>query len=93
MSEAFRALRLTKSDEGLSSEFVDMTTDELMEGDVTINVSHSTVNYKDGLAITGAAPVARISPIIPGIDFAGVVETSSHADFKTGDDVILNGFG
>ncbi len=58
-----------------------------------MRVSHSTLNYKDGLALTGKAPVVRRWPMIPGIDFAGVVESSSHADFKTGDEVILNGWG
>ena len=64
-----------------------------MEGDVTVRVTHSTVNYKDGLAITGKAPVVRRWPMIPGIDFAGTVETSSHAEFKPGDEVVLNGWG
>jgi acrylyl-CoA reductase (NADPH) len=64
-----------------------------MDGDVTVRVSHSTVNYKDGLAITGKSPVVRRFPMIPGIDFAGVVETSGHADFKAGDAVVLTGWG
>ena len=64
-----------------------------MDGDVTIRVSHSTVNYKDGLAITGKAPVVRRFPMIPGIDLAGVVESSSHPDYKPGDSVVLNGWG
>ena len=64
-----------------------------MDGDVTVRVTHSTINYKDGLAITGKSPVVRRFPMIPGIDFAGVVEASSHADFKPGDDVVLNGWG
>ena len=64
-----------------------------MDGDVTVRVTHSTVNYKDGLALTGKAPVVRRFPMIPGIDFAGVVETSSHPEFKPGDTVVLNGWG
>jgi acrylyl-CoA reductase (NADPH) len=64
-----------------------------MDGDVTVRISHSTLNYKDGLALTGKAPVVRRFPMIPGIDFAGTVETSSHPDFKSGDAVILNGWG
>jgi len=64
-----------------------------MEGDVTVRVTHSTVNYKDGLAITGRAPVVRRWPMIPGIDFAGRVETSEHPEFKPGDLVVLNGWG
>jgi acrylyl-CoA reductase (NADPH) len=65
----------------------------LMDGDVTVAVEYSTVNYKDGLAITGKAPVVRRFPMIPGIDFAGKVESSSHPDFKAGDSVVLNGWG
>src|SRR5262245_33936178 len=64
-----------------------------MEGDVTVRVEWSTVNYKDGLAVTGKAPVVRRWPMIPGIDFAGTVEKSSHPDWKAGDKVILNGWG
>src|SRR5882757_3871389 len=64
-----------------------------MEGDVTVAVEWSTLNYKDGLAITGKAPVVRRFPMIPGIDFAGTVETSTHPDWKPGDKVILNGWG
>jgi acrylyl-CoA reductase (NADPH) len=64
-----------------------------MEGDVVVRVSHSTINYKDGLAVTGRAPVVRRFPMIPGIDFAGVVESSEHPDFRAGDAVLLNGWG
>ena len=64
-----------------------------MDGDVTVRVEWSTLNYKDGLAITGKAPVVRRFPMIPGIDFAGTVETSTHPDWKPGDQVILNGWG
>ncbi|MGL4496577.1 MAG: MDR family oxidoreductase, partial [Beijerinckiaceae bacterium] len=66
---------------------------DLMDGDVTVRITHSTVNYKDGLALTGKSPVVRRFPMIPGIDFAGVVESSAHADWKTGDKVVLNGWG
>ena len=93
MSDSFRALRLNKTDDGQAHEFVELTEADLMEGDVTVSVSHSTLNYKDGLALTGASPVVRVWPMIPGIDFAGTVESSSHADFKEGDNVILNGWG
>jgi acrylyl-CoA reductase (NADPH) len=93
MSDSFRALRLNKTDEGQAHEFVELSEADLMDGDVTVAVSHSTLNYKDGLALTGASPVVRVWPMIPGIDFAGVVESSSHADFKAGDRVILNGWG
>ena len=64
-----------------------------MEGDVTVRVEYSTVNYKDGLALTGKAPVVRVWPMTPGIDFAGVVERSSNPAFKPGDRVVLNGWG
>ena len=64
-----------------------------MDGDVTVSVEFTTVNYKDGLAITGKAPVVRRFPLVPGIDFAGTVITSSHPDFAIGDKVILNGWG
>src|SRR6202045_4852468 len=64
-----------------------------MDGDVAVRVEWSTVNYKDGLAITGKAPVVRRFPMIPGVDFAGTVEASTHPDWKPGDRVILNGWG
>jgi acrylyl-CoA reductase (NADPH) len=89
----FKALRIDKGETGPSVRFVDFDTADLMDGDVTVRVTHSTVNYKDGLAITGKAPVVRRFPMIPGIDFAGIVESSSHPDFKPGDAVILDGWG
>ena len=89
----FKAVRIDKSDQGTLAAYADFPESGLMDGDVTVRVSHSTLNYKDGLAITGKAPIARRFPMIPGIDFAGVVETSSHAGFKPGDPVVLNGFG
>ena len=64
-----------------------------MDGDVTVSVEFTTVNYKDGLAITGKAPVVRRFPLVPGIDFAGTVMTSAHPDFAIGDRVVLNGWG
>lgn len=93
MSETFRALRLSKNDDGTQNDIVSLTDADLMDGDVTINVSHSTVNYKDGLALSGSPAVARVSPLVPGIDFAGTVESSTHADYQAGDEVILNGWG
>src|SRR6202011_4501054 len=71
----------------------DFDEKDLMDGDVTVRVEWSTVNYKDGLAITGKAPVVRRFPMIPGIDFAGTVEQSSHPRWKAGDRVICNGWG
>ena len=89
----FKAVRIDKTDGGASASYVDFPEAELMDGDVTVRVSHSTVNYKDGLAVTGKAPVVRRFPMIPGIDFAGVVESSSNPNFKPGDAVLLNGWG
>ncbi len=89
----FKALLATKGEKGTDLAWRDLTLADLMEGDVTVRVTHSTLNYKDGLALTGKAPVVRRWPMIPGIDFAGVVESSSHAEFKAGDEVILNGWG
>lgn len=93
MSETFRALMVQKGDKTPIVEFNDLTENDLMEGDVTVAVSHSTVNYKDGLALTGAAPVVRQWPLIPGIDFVGTVTKSDNADFAPGDQVVLNGWG
>ena len=93
-SEKFKALLVSRDEAKKQSvSFVDMTPDELMEGDVLVRVSHSTVNYKDGLAITGRLPVIRRWPMIPGIDFAGEIISSGHSEFKPGDQVILNGWG
>lgn len=89
----FKALVATKGEAGPNLAFTDFAESDLMEGDVTVRVTHSTVNYKDGLAVTGKAPVIRRWPMIPGIDFAGRVETSDHPDFRPGDLVILNGWG
>ena len=82
-----------EGEKGQKLAMAEIGLDDLMEGDVTVRVAHSTVNYKDGLAITGRAPIMRKLPLIPGIDFAGTVETSDHADFRPGDQVILNGWG
>jgi acrylyl-CoA reductase (NADPH) len=93
MSDTFRAIQLTKTDDGQASNIVDLTENDLMDGDVTVEVTHSTINYKDGLAMTGAAPVVRTWPIIPGIDFVGTVTKSEHGSWKAGDKVVLNGWG
>lgn len=90
---AFKAIRIDKVDKTQTVALVDFDESELMDGDVTVQVEWSTVNYKDALALTGKAPVVRRSPMIPGIDFAGTVESSSHPDWKPGDKVILNGWG
>lgn len=94
MSDTFRAILVSRDEEKKQSvDFVDMREEELMEGDVTVAVEATTVNYKDGLAITGMAPVVRRWPMVPGIDLAGTVIASEHADWKSGDKVILNGWG
>jgi len=94
MKSRFRAVLITKDASNAQSvNGVELGLDDLMEGDVVVAVSHSTVNYKDGLAITGRSPVVRKFPMVPGIDLAGTVETSAHAGFKPGDKVLLNGFG
>ena len=92
MSNDFRALRVTKG-EPPTVEIVALGDDALMAGDVTVAVRHSTINYKDGLALTGAAPILRRSPMTPGIDFAGAVIASDTPEFKPGDLVVLNGWG
>ena len=93
MADTFRALLVEKTDTGQAVRFADWTDADLMAGDVTVAVSHSTVNYKDGLAVTGKAPIIRTFPLVPGIDFAGTVTASDHSNWKPGDQVILNGWG
>jgi acrylyl-CoA reductase (NADPH) len=89
----FRAIRLSKTDTGQETRLLDLTDADLMEGDVDVRVDYSTLNFKDGLALTGRSPVVRVWPLIPGIDFSGVVERSDHAGFTPGDRVVLNGWG
>lgn len=93
MSDRFQAIFIGKTDRGQTVELKELSNAELMDGDVTIEVEHSTVNYKDGLALTGKAPILRKYPLIPGVDFSGTVSASSHAEFKPGDKVVLNGWG
>jgi len=90
---SFKAIRVEKTDAGQSVKFVTLEDADLPEGDVTLRVTHSTVNYKDGLALSGKSAIPRKFPLILGIDLAGVVETSAHAGFKPGDEVLLNGYG
>src|SRR5438105_12288091 len=89
----FKAIRIDKAEKGQTVGLVDFDEKDLMDGDVTVRVEWSTVNYKDGLALTDKAPVVRRFPMIPGIDLVGMVEASSHAEWKPGDRVILNGWG
>lgn len=93
MTGTFRAIRVSKGDKAPQVEFANLTEADLMEGDVTVAVDYSTVNYKDGLALTGAAPIIRNWPLIPGIDFSGKVEKSDNPNFKPGERVVLNGYG
>lgn len=89
----FKAVRIDKADKGTTATLTQFDEAELMDGDVTVRVEWSTLNYKDGLAVTGKAPVVRRFPMIAGIDFAGTVEHSSHPQWKSGDKVVCNGWG
>ncbi len=89
----FKAIVIEKGEAGQSVALKDFDETDLMDGDVTVRVEYSTINYKDGLAITGKAPVVRRFPMIAGIDFAGTVESSTNPNWKPGDRVILNGWG
>jgi acrylyl-CoA reductase (NADPH) len=89
----FRAIRIDKAEKGTTAALTQFDEADLMAGDVTVRVEWSTLNYKDGLAVTGKAPVVRRFPMIAGIDFAGSVEHSNHPQWKAGDKVICNGWG
>ena len=90
----FKAIWVEKvGEKGQKAAVTELEESQLPEGDVTVKVEFSTLNYKDGLAITGTSPVLRAFPMIPGIDLAGVVEESSHADYKKGDRVAITGNG
>jgi acrylyl-CoA reductase (NADPH) len=89
----FRAIRIDKAEKGTTATLTQFDEADLMDGDVTVRVEWSTLNYKDGLAVTGKAPVVRRFPMIAGIDLAGTVESSSHPAWKAGDNVICNGWG
>jgi len=89
----FTGILIEKDDQGYRAAIKDIDESVLPEGDVTINVSHSTLNYKDALAITGKGPVVRKFPMVPGIDLVGTVEQSESDKFNVGDQVLLNGFG
>ncbi len=90
----FKALIFDKNNDELPHGSIrEVNLEELPEGDVLVNIEYSTINYKDGLAITSKSPIMKSFPIVPGIDFSGTVENSSNSDFKIGDKVVLNGFG
>ena len=88
----FKAILIENTD-GYQAQLADLHDEQLPAGDVTVRVSYSTLNYKDGLAISGKSPVVRQFPMIPGIDLAGTVETSNHPHYQVGDRVLLNGWG
>jgi acrylyl-CoA reductase (NADPH) len=89
----FKGILIEKDEAGYRAALTDLEEAQLPEGDVTVQVSHSTLNYKDALAITGKGPVVRTFPMVPGIDLAGTVAHSTHPDYAAGDAVILNGWG
>ena len=93
MSDTFKAIRIDKDDEMQKVNLVELNENDLMEGDVLVDITHSTLNFKDGLALTGSSPVVRTFPMIPGIDFSGVVKNSDSDKFSEGDRVVLNGYG
>jgi acrylyl-CoA reductase (NADPH) len=89
----FQGILIDKDDRGYRATLQEISEDQLPEGNVTVRVAYSTLNFKDGLAITGSSPVVRKFPMVPGIDLAGTVEVSEHPDYKVGDQVLLNGWG
>lgn len=89
----FKAILIDKGEAGQTTQVTEVSEEALPQGDVTVRVAWSTLNYKDALAITGKSPVVRRFPMVPGIDLAGVVEASDSADWKPGDRVVLNGWG
>ncbi len=89
----FKAIQIEKDEAGYRAALKEIDERELPEGEVGVCIAYSTLNYKDALAITGKGAVVRKFPMVPGIDFAGIVEESSHAGYKAGDSVILNGWG
>ncbi|MCJ2074037.1 oxidoreductase [Methylobacterium sp. J-030] len=89
----FKAILIEKDEAGYRAGLREIDEAQLPEGDVTVDVAYSTLNYKDGLAITGKGPVVRKFPMVPGIDIAGTVRESRHQDYKVGDRVVLNGWG
>jgi len=93
MAGEFRALILEQADGKQMAAVKSVGREALPPGDVTVRIAYSTVNYKDGLAVTGKGRIVRSFPFIPGVDFSGTVEESSHPDYKAGDEVVLNGWG
>jgi acrylyl-CoA reductase (NADPH) len=92
-AQMFKAILVEKDDAGYRAGLSELDAGRLPEGDVTVRVKYSTLNYKDALAITGKGPVVRSFPMVPGVDFAGTVESSTNPEYKAGDKVLLNGWG
>lgn len=89
----FKSILINKTEDQYSALFADSAESDLPEGDVTVHIEYSSINYKDALAITGRGPIVRKFPMVPGIDFAGTVSASSHSDYQPGDKVLLTGWG
>lgn len=89
----FNGILIKKDEQGYRANLQQISEEQLPPGDVTVRVAYSTLNFKDGLAITGSSPVVRSFPMVPGIDLAGTVEASAHPDYQVGDEVLLNGWG
>ena len=89
----FNSLLINKKDDHYSAQFVETAESDLPDGDVTVDIDYSSINYKDALAITGRGPIVRQFPMVPGIDFAGTVSASSHPEYQVGDKVLLTGWG
>ncbi|MEW8380823.1 MAG: MDR family oxidoreductase, partial [Candidatus Thiodiazotropha taylori] len=92
-TDMFKGVLIDKQDENYTAKISDIDEAMLPEGDVTIDVHYSSINYKDALAITGQSPVVRRFPMVPGIDLVGTVSSTTHDDYQPGDQVILNGWG
>ena len=89
----FKGILIEKNEQDYTATVKVLDDSVLIDGDTVVNVSHSTINYKDALAITGKSPVVRKFPMIPGIDLVGTVESCDSGKFKAGEQVLLNGFG
>ena len=89
----FNALVVNKDDEEFTAEVKQLEESDLPEGDVLIDVEYSTINYKDGLAVTNSSPIVRNWPMVPGIDLAGTVAESSNPEVTVGEKVLINGWG
>lgn len=89
----FKSLVINRTEDRYTAQIAEIAESKLPEGDVTVDIDHSSINYKDALAITGRGPIVRHFPMVPGIDFAGTVSDSAHPDFRIGDKVLLTGWG